>query len=233
MKNYVLFIFLYIFMTVEILPQAEKQEDTFQKATAYFFQKKFEMAELLLQEVIKNDPENADAYSYLGDIYLIKNQFDGALNLYNKSLELKPGSAENYFRIGQIYYRKKVGNVSLENYDKALQLDPGLNIVYYHKGLTSLMLLRDKDSTIQYWERYISLAPEDPQYDNIKRVIALLRDPNFRIPPEGSDVSIEEALLLGGATLDTLERQSENKKADHEKKKSSDKIEEIYLDDDL
>lgn len=233
MKNYVLLIIIFIFFTTEILPQTEKQEDAFQKATTYFFQKKFEMAELLLQEVIRKEPENAEAYSYLGDIYLMKNQFDGALNLYNKALELKPDSAENYFRIGQIYYRKKIGNVSLENYDRALQIDPRLNIVYYHKGLTTLMLLRDKESTIQYWERYISLAPEDPQYDNIKRVIALLKDPNFKIPPEGSDVSIEEALLLGGATLDNQDRQTENKKADHEKKKSNDKIEEIYLDDDL
>lgn len=233
MKNYALALIFLIFMTVEVLPQADKQEDSFQKATTYFFQKKFEMAELLLQEVIKKDPENANAYAYLGDIYLMKNQFDGALNLYNKALELNPNSAENYFRIGQIYYRKKIGNVSLENYDRALQIDPRLSIVYYHKGLTSLMLLRDKESTIQYWERYLSLVPEDPQYENIKRVIELLKDPNFKLPPEDSDVSIEEALLLGGATLDTQERQTENKKAGHEDKKSSDKIEEIYLDDDL
>lgn len=233
MKKYIKLIILFILTTIEVFPQANNQEDTFQKATTYFFQKKFEMAELLLQEVIKKNPENAEAYSYLGDIYLIKNQFDGALNLYNKALELKPDSAENYFRIGQIYYHKKIGTVSLENFDRALQINPRLNIVYYHKGLTTLMLLRDKESTIQYWERYISLAPEDPQYENIKRVIELLKDPNFKIPPEGSDVSIEEALLLGGVTLDTQERQTENKKADHEKKKSTDKIEEIYLDDDL
>ena len=233
MKKYISLIILFICMSVEALPQSGGQEDTFKKATTYFFQKKFEMAELLLQEVIKKEPENEAAYSYLGDIYLIKNRYDGALSLYNKALELNPNSAENYFRIGQIYYYKKVGNVSLENFDRAIQLNPKMKIVYYHKGLTSLMLLRDKASTIQYWERYISLAPEDPQYENIKRVIELLKDPNFKLPPEGSDVSIEEVLLLGGETLDTKERQSENKKADHEKKKSSDKIEEIYLDDDL
>jgi len=233
MKKSILPALLLIILTTKLLPQSGTQDDTFQKATAYFFQKKFEMAELLLQEVIKKEPENAEAYSYLADIYLVKNQVDGALKLYNRSLELKPDSAENYFRIGQIYYRKKIGNVSLENFDRALQLNPGLNIVYYHKGLTTLMLLRDKESTIQYWERYISLVPEDPQYENIKRVIALLKDPNFKLPPEGSDVSIEEALLLGGATLDTRDRQTESKKADHEKKKSTDKIEEIYLDDDL
>lgn len=233
MKKLILQLILILSTAAAAAAQTQQNEDTFQKATTYFFQKKFEMAELLLQEVIKKDPENDAAYSYLGDIYLKKNQYDGALNLYNRALEINPNSAENYFRIGQIYYYKKIGNVSLENFDKALALDTKLKIVYYHKGLTTLMLLRDKERTIQYWQTFIDLAPEDPQYESIKRVIELLKDPNFKIPPEGSDVSIEEALLLGGATLENKDRETENKKADHENKKSNDKIEDIYLDDDL
>ena len=233
MKKLIIQLILILGTAAAAAAQTQQNEYTFQKATTYFFQKKFEMAELLLQEVIKKDPENETAYSYLGDIYLKKNQYDGALNLYNRALEINPNSAENYFRIGQIYYYKKIGNVSLENYDRALALDPKLKIVYYHKGLTTLMLLRDKERTIQYWQTYIDLAPEDPQYESIKRVIELLKDPNFKIPPEGSDISIEEALLLGGATLENKDREAENKKADHENKKSNDKIEDIYLDDDL
>jgi len=224
---------LIIAVNAAAFSQAAKDEDTFQKATNYFFQKKFEMAELLLQEVIRKEPENEAAYSYLGDIYLNKRQYDGALNLYNRALELNPNSAENYFRIGQIYYYKKIGMVSVENYNRALAIDPKLKIVYYHRGLTFLMVMRDKERTIQDWQTYINLAPEDPQYESIRRVIELLKDPNFRIPPEGSDVSIEEALLLGGATLETKERESENKKAGHEDKKSSDIIEDIYLDDEM
>lgn len=233
MKRIITYAFLILGAAIAASAQSAQNDDTFQKATTYFFQKKFEMAEVLLQEVIKKDPENETAYSYLGDIYLYKHQYDGALNLYNRALEINPNSAENYFRIGQVYYYKKIGNVALENFDKSLSLDPKLKIVYYHKGLTTLMLLRDKERTIQYWQTYIDLAPEDPQYESIKRVIELLKDPNFKIPPEGSDVSIEEALLLGGSTLETKEREIENKKAEHENKKSNDKIEDIYLDDDL
>lgn len=233
-KNIFISLFIIcIFFSHAVLPQSEKKDDTFQKATTYFFQKKFEMAELMLQEVIKKDPENEAAYSYLGDIYLKKNQFDGALNLYNRALEINPDSAENYFRIGQIYYYKKIANLALENFNKALSLDPKLKIVYYHRGLTTLMLLRDKESTITNWGTFIELAPEDPQYESIKRVIELLKDPNFKIPPEDSDISIEEALLLGGVTLENKERQGENKKAEHEEKKSSDKMEDIYIEDDL
>lgn len=210
-----------------------KEDELFLKAQKYFFQKKFEMAELLLQEVIKNNPENALAYSYLGDILLKKQIYDGALNLYKKALDLDPGSAENLFRIGQIYYFKKMGAESIDNYNKALAIDSKLKIVYYHIGLSYLMLMRDKEKTIENWEVFIKEVPEDPQYESIKRVIALLRDPNFKIPPADSEISIEEALLLGGATLNTQERETESKKADHETKKSKKTMEDIYIDDDL
>jgi len=216
-----------------IFAQVKKEEDIFTRATKYFFQKKFEMAEVLFQEVIKKEPENALAYSYLGDIYLKKQQYDGALNLYLKAIDIKPDIAENYFRLGQIYYFKKNANLAIENFNTTLAKDDKLKVTFYHIGLTYLMLMRDKEKTIEYWETYIKLVPEDPQYDSIKRVIELLKDPKFKLPSADSKISIEEALLLGGATLDTQDRTSENKKAGHESKKSKDTIEDIYMDDDL
>lgn len=225
--------FLISFLCIPSFSQTNKNEEIFKKASSYFFQKKFEMAEHLLKEVIRDDPENVDAYSYLGDIYLNKKQYDAALNLYLRAVELDPDIAENYFRMGQIHYFKKNPALSIENYDKALTKDNKLKIVYYHKGLTYLMLLRDKTNTISNWETYIRISPEDPQYESIKRIIELLKDPNFKIPPPGSEVSIEEALLLGGETLSRQERDAENKKAGHEKRKSKSELEEIYIDDDL
>jgi len=213
--------------------QNKKEDDLFTRGTKYFFQKKFEMAEVMFQEVIKKEPENALAYSYLGDIYLKKQQYDGALNLYLKAIDLNPNIAENYFRLGQIFYFKKNAELSIENFNKALSKESKLKVTYYHIGLTYLMLMRDKEKTIENWETYIKLVPEDPQYDSIKRVIELLKDPRFKLPAADSKISIEEALLLGGSTLDTQDRTTENQKADHESKKSKDTIENIYMDDEL
>lgn len=209
------------------------KDPNFEKAVKYFYQKKFEMAELMLQEVIKKDPENSMAYSYLGDIFLEKKIYDGALGLYKKAIDLDPANSENYFRLGQVNYYKKLGNVALENFKKSLELDKNLKIAHYHLGLTYLMLMRDKKNTIESWEHYIRLAPEDQQYESIKRVIELLKDPNFFIPPLGGDITIEEALLLGGGSLSKKDIQSIDKKAGHESKKTKEKIEEVYTDDDL
>jgi tetratricopeptide (TPR) repeat protein len=214
-------------------PQEEGEEDLVKKATGYFFQKKFDMAESLFQQIIDKNPDNAQACAYLGDIFLIKKRYDGALELYQKSVQLNPEAGENYFRIGQIYYYRKDGKQAVENFRKAIEADTQLRFAYYHIGLTYLMILRDKSNTITNWETYLQVAPDDPQYDRIKRAIELLKDPNFVIPPPGSDMTIEEALMLGGVTIDKTMHRTTDKEAGHESKKTKQKLEDIYLDDDL
>jgi tetratricopeptide (TPR) repeat protein len=231
----VLFAFFIPILTIYGVPTpgAGEEDDTFKKAVKYFFQRKFEMAELLLQESIKKNPENQAAYNYLGDIFLMKKQFDGALSLYQKALDLDPGNADNYFRLGQIYYYKKTGMMSIDNFKKSVELDPKIKFAHYHMGLSYLMLMRDKENTIKNWETYLRLAPEDPQYERIKRAIELLRDPSFQLPPIGSDISIEEALHLGGNLLNNREREAKSQKADHEQKKTKSRIEDVERDDGL
>ncbi|MBN1500888.1 MAG: tetratricopeptide repeat protein [Spirochaetes bacterium] len=209
-----------------------KQSETFKKAVKYFFQKKFDMAELLLQQELKENPENQLAYSYLGDIFFERKQYDTAITLYKKAIDLNPDSAEDNFRIGQAYYYKNLPNVAINHFFAAYNKNSQFKYAYYHVGLTYLMLLRDKKGTIENWETYLKIAPEDPQYEKIKRVIELLKDPNFIIPPVGSDISIEEALHLGGEVLTTTERTNDDKGAGHEDKKTVKKVEDIYRDDD-
>lgn len=218
-----------------ILSQEKKREESelYKKALAYFYQQKFEMAELMFQEELKANPENQPAYSYLGDIFLMKKRYDGAMELYKKSLDLNPKSAEDYFRLGQIYYYKKEAVPALESFKKAFSINQNLKYAHYHMGLTHLMLQRDKNATIESWENFLRIAPEDPQYEKIRRAIELLKDPNFVLPPLGSDISIEEALHLGGAFLKDSDPKAEEKKAGHEERKTKNAFEDIYRDDGL
>ncbi len=209
------------------------EESQFKKAVAYYYQQKFEMAELMLQEELKKNPENALAYSYLGDIFLLKKRYDGAIDLYRKAVDLNPSSAEDHFRMGQIHFYKKDGKAAIEEFQKAFSINENIKYAYYHVGLSYLMLLRDKKKTIENWETYLRIAPEDPQHEKIRRVIELLKDPNFVIPPVGSEISIEEALHLGGAVLKETDHKAEDKKAGHENKKTKDTMEDIYRDDAL
>ena len=44
--------------------------------------------------------------------------------------------------------------------------------------------LTDKMNTIKQWETYLLVAPNDPQADNIRKAIALLRSINFLFPAD-------------------------------------------------
>lgn len=211
----------------------EDEKSLYKNAISYFYRNKLEMAELLFQDVLKKYPENQKAYSYLGDIFLQKKRYDGALKLYKRSLELNPSNGEDYFRIGQVYYYKKQGNLAIENFKKSFELDPTIKYAYYHIGITYLIVLRDKKNTIDSMEKYLKIAPEDPQYEKIRRVVELLRDPSFVIPPVGSNIPIEEALHLGGDVLKRGKHRTKDMKAGHEKKKTKDTIEDIKRDDGL
>ncbi|MBN2403068.1 MAG: tetratricopeptide repeat protein [Spirochaetes bacterium] len=224
-------LFLLFSLSENLYSQKNKEEDNFKKAVKYFYQKKLEMAEILLQEEVKKNPENSLAYSYLGDIFFEKKRYDGAMTLYRKALEIDPKGAENYFRIGQIYYYKKDSEKAIDNFNLSYKLDKSLKFAYYHIGLSYLMLKRDKYATIESWENFLKIAPEDVQYSRIQRAIELLRDPNFVLPPPGSDISIEEALHLGGSLLESVDRKASERAAGHETKKTKTKLEGIYKDD--
>lgn len=177
--------------------QIQDVETAFQKGQRYFYQRKIEMAEVMLLISLKEDPENAAAYSYLGDLFLEKKRYDESLNAYLKAIELNPEDAENHFRIGQVYYYQKNAANAIAHFETSYKLNDSMTFALYHIGLTCLMLNRDKEGAITNWEKYISLMPNDAQKSSIEKVIELLKNPEFIIPPESSGVSVEEALNRG------------------------------------
>lgn len=217
MKTKAFLLFILTTFAAVVLTAADKKADTapeaqsaFEKGQRYFYQKKFEMAEVMLLEAVKHDPENALACSYLGDLFLAKKRYNEALKYYQRAIELRPENAENNFRIAQTYYYMGNGKKAAEHFNKAYELDNSLTFALYHVGLASLMLNRDKETTIKYWEKYIELTPNDPQKENIQHVIELLKDPALVIPPIESETTVEEVLRKAGMKSPIDEKPHEN-----------------------
>jgi Flp pilus assembly protein TadD len=69
----------------------EEQIKTRLKETQILFrQQKYTEAKKILQEILKNDPDNAGAYNNLGSIYLIRGRLARAERYFRKALELDP-----------------------------------------------------------------------------------------------------------------------------------------------
>lgn len=187
----------------------------FKKAEEYFFQKKYEMAEKLLQQVAEAE-KNPLAYSYLGDISLLHRQYQEAIRYYNLALQNSSKPGNEYFRLGQVYLELRKGDEALNNFLQAYNNDPTNKPSLYEIGYVYLMYKRDKHKTIEYWKRFLAEAPQDYQYEQIKKAIAMLEDEKCEIPAENSGISMEEVLLNCGHIIKPSEATTKDRKAGSE-----------------
>lgn len=173
-------------------------QEKFSEAEKLFFARNYEAALPLLLATIEEQPEHAQAYSYIGDIFLLQKEYRQALNWYEKALQYSKEPGKEKYRIGQAY--QESGNIdsALEAYMSAYSLDPQLHAALFQTGYLQLVYKRDKQKVIFYWRTFLQAAPDDPQAPKIEEVLKILENPDFELPPPDSDISLEEALKFGG-----------------------------------
>ncbi len=195
----------------------------FLEAEKKFFAREHAAALPLLLAVAEKNPAHPKAFSYIGDIYLLQKEYRMAITWYNKALANSPDPAAEHFRIAQGYQELHEIEKSLTSYQEAYTLNPSLHPALFQIGYLQLMEKRDKEKTIFYWRTFIQAAPDDPQSPTIEKILFMIEDPTFELPPPGSEISLEEVLRLGGKKIESSEIKTETKIKDYEKDKEKNK----------
>lgn len=89
-----------------------------------------------LNDAIKLDSKNAEAYILLGDAQLEQNPADGspAIKSYETATKLNPKSAKGLLRMGKLYERGKNYQLALDYYKQAEAIDPNFAPAYREKA---------------------------------------------------------------------------------------------------
>ena len=82
----------------------------FQEAVNLFEENKFDEAKEKFEKVVKIDPNNDEAYYYLGKIQNKFQNFGQAINFYNKALELNPDNEHVKYAINIVNNILKISN---------------------------------------------------------------------------------------------------------------------------
>ena len=124
------------------------------KAESYYFQKKFNVALKLFEQVIQKDPDNLLAYRYAGDISLIQNNYEEAINYFEVAREISNEPEIEWLRLCQAY-------ILIKNYKKAffavnqsLKINPDLYKCHFYLGIIYLNGNNNKKKAIEEWEIY-------------------------------------------------------------------------------
>jgi tetratricopeptide (TPR) repeat protein len=110
------------------------------------------------ENVLKSDPDNAEAHNNLGAIYKEQGNLDKALEHYQLVITSNPEMDEVHNNLGVIYYLRGDHEEAVEEYRKALELNPdnlmcliNLGLVYKAQGMEL--------KTIDTLETILSIEP--------------------------------------------------------------------------
>ncbi|HIJ56771.1 MAG TPA: tetratricopeptide repeat protein [Deltaproteobacteria bacterium] len=114
---------------------------------------------LALEKEVAATPNNADAWTQLGNLYFDTNNFESAIRSYKKSLALKPNEANVQTDLGVMYRRAGQPKEAIEAFEKAARIDPKHEIARFNKGIVLLHDLNDREGALKTWEQLVDINP--------------------------------------------------------------------------
>ena len=101
-------------------------------------------------QVLRNDPQNADALYYIAVIACHEGQFQQGIDLARRSLSFRPGQARGYNLIGQALHRMGDLKEALESFDKALECDVNFADAYGNRATLLSEMGRSADAIADF-----------------------------------------------------------------------------------
>jgi tetratricopeptide (TPR) repeat protein len=115
-------------------------------------------AEKLFQQVLRLDPNNADAHFNLGAIREWANDLNGALSHYQAALRIKPGDRELQDAVGSVTYKIK-NRVALE--EQARRTQQARNLAAHSQAARQAFALQDYVGAITHLNYLVKAMPDD------------------------------------------------------------------------
>jgi len=112
-----------------------------------------------LEDRTRNNPEDAEAWIQLGNLYFDSNEYKKAIFAYEKGLELNPGNADILTDLGVMYRRDGQPEKAVEAFDRAIAADSRHEASRFNKGIVLMHDLKDIEGAIAAWEELLEINP--------------------------------------------------------------------------
>ena len=121
-----------------------------------------------LEGLVKNDPENYQAWKKMGDNLFDIGEFQRSVDAYRKALAIDDSDPNVWTDMGVMY--RKLGNPekALESFDEAIKKGPNHAVSRLNKGVVYVYDLNDVEKGVAAWEDFLRVQPSGPQADNIR-----------------------------------------------------------------
>jgi predicted TPR repeat methyltransferase len=148
------------------------QSRTIHDAIAHHQRGESAQAESIYLELLKHQPDDADALHYLGVLRLAQGRSADAAELVQRALELAPRNAHAWNSLGNILVKCDESKAAVVAYGKATGIQP--EVTEFWLNLANLYRnINEPGEAVRSYQRVVALKPKSPgAYENI----ALLLD---------------------------------------------------------
>lgn len=166
--------------------------DAIEKCEDLFNHGRFKECELILDQLIKVDPENVKGLQLLGLCHYRKNENEEAIEKFFKSLEIDPSNSENHNNLSLCYSRIGKIEKAIEHMQKAIELNPNKANYYSNLG----MLCRqagDTNKAIDLYKKAIETDPDSHHsWMNLGSAYGMLKELDKAIECFEKSIEIED-----------------------------------------
>lgn len=128
-----------------------------------------------LRRATDTAPSNAKVWINLGNALMDATQYGQAVEAYDKALALGPDNVNVLVDQGTCYRGLGKFNTAVEQYRKALNINPNDSNGHRNLGVVLSYDLNDPSEGVKEFQRYIELAPNAPDADQIRQTISQLK----------------------------------------------------------
>ncbi len=114
---------------------------------------------LTLKKQAAEQPQNAMAWTQLGNFYYDSDQYHNAIEAYEKSINIDPDSPNVLTDLGIMYRRAGQSEKAISYFDKAIKADPKHEMSRLNKGIVLMHDLKKRDQAIKTWEELLAINP--------------------------------------------------------------------------
>ena len=121
-----------------------------------------QLAAMILQheQDLQKNPNDAEAWAHLGNLYYDAHEPQKSVNAYERSLALAPGNTSVLVDCGVMYRELNQYDKALEYFSKALSIDPKHEIAHFNTGIVLYHDLKKTQEGLDAWRRLITLNPQ-------------------------------------------------------------------------
>ena len=151
-------------------------EKTFNLAIKNHLERKIDIAQDLYNQVLKINPNYADAHNNLGAIFNSLGEVKKAKECYEKAIEINPNYADAYNNLGAIFKELEENTKAKNCFEKAIESNPNHTFALNNLGVI-YKELAENQKAIECYEKAIEVDPNYANsYSNLGNAYTVLRE---------------------------------------------------------